>query len=726
MKNLVLFVFSLTIICPSISKADEGMWLPMLIDRNYSEMKKMGLKLTPEEIYSVNNSSLKDAVVSFGGFCTGEMISSEGLLLTNHHCGFDAIRTHSTTSNDYLTNGFWAMSKDEEKPNADLSVTYLVRMEDVSTNILKETDSLIGQEKSIKINALIEEIEANAVAESHYTAEVKSFFEGNAYYLFVYETFLDVRLVGAPPSSIGKYGGDTDNWMWPRHTGDFALFRVYCAPDGSPAVFSEENIPYTPRHFLPISLDGVENGDFAMVLGYPGSTDRFLTSFGVQEALDQVYPARIMIRDKKLKIMKTSMDASDEVRLKYASKYASTSNYWKYFIGQSKGLKRMRVYEQKQETESLFNAWVQEKEDRVEVYGNVLTGFNEAYEAKRGSNVAREFLVEAFFQGPAFFYFSFLINDYLSALQTRDPKQIQKKKEELAIMAISHFSEYDFETDKNLFAGMLDLYWTNMNDSQKASVVKEAFLEYNGDWNAYANDVYEKSVLVDLDRFLDYLEYDNYLFLPLKIHTRKLQQDPAYAFFASYYGEYVSTIAIHRRPVFSQLTSINNLWVKGLQEQYPNKLWYPNANFSMRVTFGSVGDYTPGDAMHYNYTTTIDGLFEKEDPKNEEFIVPQKLTTLYLNKDYGQYADKNGQLHVNLITNNDITGGNSGSPLINANGELIGCAFDGNWEAMSGDIAFEKNIQRTISVDARYILFIIDKFAGATHLIDEMKIVKSQ
>jgi len=598
-------------------------------------------------------------------------------------------------------------------------------MEDVSSKILEETDSLTGQQKSIKTNALIKDLEANAIGDSHYTAEVKSFFEGNAYYLFVYETFLDVRLVGAPPSSIGKYGGDTDNWMWPRHTGDFALFRVYCAPDGNPAVYSKDNIPYTPRHFLPVSLDGVENGDFAMVLGYPGSTDRFLTSFGVKEALGQVYPTRIMIRDKKLKIMKTSMDANDEVRLKYASKYASTSNYWKYFIGQSKGLKRMRIYEQKQEVENKFDSWVQENDARINLYGEVLSGFKEAYEEKKGSNVAREFLVEAFFQGPAFFYFSFLINDYISVLQTRDPKQIQAKKDELAIAAMDHFSEYDFETDKKLFAGMLELYWTNLNNNQKASVIKDAFLEYGGNWNAYANDVYEKSVLVDLGRFLDCLKYDNYLFLPLKIYTKKLQEDPAYSFFTSYYGEYVSNIAIHRRPVFSQLTNTNSLWVRGLQEQYPNKLWYPNANFSMRVTFGSVGDYAPGDAMHYNYTTTIDGIFEKEDPNNEEFIVPQKLTDLYLNKDYGQYADKNGQLHVNLITNNDITGGNSGSPLINANGELIGCAFDGNWEAMSGDIAFEKNIQRTISVDARYILFIIDKFAGATHLIDEMKIIKS-
>jgi hypothetical protein len=696
------------------ANADEGMWLPLLLSDNEAEMQALGLELTAEDIYNINNSSLKDAVVSLGGFCTAEIISEQGLLLTNHHCSFDAIQSHSTVSHDYLTDGFWAMDKSEELPNEGLFVSLLVRMEDVSDRINASLDTLSDEERQGKIRELSATIVADAIEGTHYNARVKSFFGGNDFYLVVYETFNDVRLVGAPPSSIGKYGGDTDNWMWPRHTGDFSIMRIYTAPDGTPAEYSEENIPMKPKHHFPVSLDGVEDGDYAMIMGFPGSTDRYLTSFGIQQALDLKNPTIVKIRDKKLSVMREHMDASDKVRIQYASKYASTANYWKYFIGQSKGLKRMKVYDQKKDIENTFTQWVNAEEARTEKYGEALTLISDAYYDNQKIVVNRMFLNEAIFQGAEVFYFIYRVQDAIKNLP-EDAKERRLAINELKDMARDHFKNYNKNLDQDLFAELLALYEQSVPKSQQAEAFEKVRTHWytKGDWNKFAAHVYKTSPFVDRSEFWDFLDNPS---------EAKMNKDYAVRMFNSIFESYIATISPKRGEIRDMMDKGERLFCGGLREMMPEKKFYPNANSTMRLTYGTVSDYVPGDAMHYGYVTTMDGLMAKEDPTNDEFIVPTRLKELYKTKDYGRYADENGDLIINFISSNDITGGNSGSPVLNAYGDLIGTAFDGNWEAMSGDIAFENEIQRTISADIRYTLFIIDKFAGAGHLVDEMTI----
>ena len=709
----VVLLFSLSIISV---KADEGMWLPQLLQSmNEEDMQECGLQLTAQDLYDVNNSSLKDAIVSLGGFCTGEMISSEGLLLTNHHCGYSQIQEHSTVRNDYLKDGFWAMSRDEELSNEGLFVSFLVSIESVTDRVIEELGDVSESERNIKLRGIFNTISKEATEGTDYNARVKSFFGGNEFYLMKYITYNDVRLVGAPPSSIGKFGGDTDNWMWPRHTGDFALFRVYCAPDGSPAEYSEENIPYTPKHHLPIQLDGVDNGDYTMIFGFPGSTDRFLTSYGIQEALDQTNPTIVQIRDEKLAIIKAGMDASKKTKIQYAAKHAQTSNYWKYFIGQSKGLKKMKVYDKKVEIENNFTDWVNSGgEERYEKYGNALNMIKEAYEQNRTINIARTYLNEAVFQGAEIMYFSYMMNRKLANIPT-DEKERRKMLKEARKEAKEFYKNYNATIDEELFASMLEMYYYNVPQNQHPKVFKRIEQQLFGfkalDFDYYAKNVFSRSIFSSKEKFMAFLD---------KPSTMKLERDPAYTTMMSIYNYYLENHYTKRLSVRAKLAEGNRLFIAGLREMNPDDNYYPNANSTMRVTYGNVGDYSPGNGAHYDYYTTIEGIMEKEDPSNDEFIVPDKLKELYHLGDYGKYADIDGNLRINFISNNDITGGNSGSPVINAWGEIVGTAFDGNWEAMSGDIAFENAIQRTISVDIRYILFIIDKFAGATHLIDEM------
>ncbi len=708
---LVFFSFS--------ANADEGMWLPQLLKvMNETDMQARGLELTAEDLYSVNNSSLKDAIVSLGGGgCTAEMISSEGLMLTNHHCALGSIQEHSSLANNYLKDGFWAMSRDEELKNEGLTASFLISIEDVTEKILSDLNQdMTEKERRVKINELSKKIVEDKIVDSHYNARVKSFFGGNNFYLLTYETYKDVRLVGAPPSSIGKFGGDTDNWMWPRHTGDFALYRVYCAPDGSPAEYSFANIPYTPKHHLPIQLDGVENGDYTMVFGYPGSTNRYLTSFGVQQALDITNPTIIDIRDEKLAIMKAGMDASKRAKIQYASKHASTSNYWKYYIGQSKGLRSMNVIANKESLEKDFQAWVDQDSERVEKYGDALGLIKRAYQSNKSIEVCRTYLNEAVFMGAEIMYWSYLMHKKISALPKEEKERnsaLRKIKKE----AREFYKDYDSSIDQELFASMLEMYYYNVNKNQHAPIFTRIENQLFGfkrlDFNWYAKNTFRRSVFSSKEKFFAFLERP----LPATI-TR----DPAYKTMSSIYTKYLDQISAKRAGVREDLAKGNRLFIAGLREMNPEKNYYPDANSTMRATYGNVGDYKPGEAMHYEYYTTIDGVMEKEDISNEEFHIPQKLKDLYQIGEYGKYGDKDGNLRVNFISNNDITGGNSGSPVINAWGELVGTAFDGNWEAMSGDIAFEKEIQRTISVDIRYTMFIIDKLAGATHLIDEMTI----
>ena len=746
-KLLLVLTLSLTLFVSSFAtqpppdggkgdvKEGEGMWLPLLIERlNYQDMQEMGLQLTAEEIYSVNNSSVKDAIVGLGDegmapsgyFCTGEIISDQGLVLTNHHCGYDKIQSHSSVEHDYLTDGFWALNKSEELPNKGMTMSYLVRMEDVTAKVLADvTDGMSESERAKIIGKEIKGIETDASEKGKYDVIVKDFFEGNEYYLLVYETYKDIRLVGAPPSSIGKFGGDTDNWMWPRHTGDFSLFRIYTAPDGSPAKYSEENIPLKPKHYLPISIKGVEQNDFAMIWGFPGETDRFLTSYGIDLALKESNPTVVKIRDKKLAIMRADMDSDDAVRIKYSTKYAQTANYWKYFIGQSKGLKRLKVYEKRKALEQEFSNWVGESPKREKKYSEALGLIENGYNTLQKYNLSLKYLEEAVFQGPEFVYFSFGAFQLYGALLAQDEakkKDRDKMDKGIKMMAESFkgdlaafFKNYNKSTDKKIFAALMEMYYNDIPKSQQPSIFADVVeKKFKGDFYAWADYVYEESIFVCEDKMTEFLNNPTY---------KVLSKDPGWAVTLSMIDA-IRKVYGNIQDVETEINKGNRLFVGGLMEMNPEKVFYPNANSTIRMSYGKVLDYYPNDAVHYDFLTTLEGVMQKEDPKVDEFIVDPKLKELYNNKDYGVYGNEDGTMSVCFLTDNDITGGNSGSPVINGNGELIGCAFDGNWESMSGDIDYEHKYQRTISVDIRYVLFIVDKFAGAQNLIDEMDIRK--
>ena len=716
MKKL-LIVFAAILFClrPEV-KADEGMWIPMLVERlNYTDMQKMGLNLTAEEIYSINHSSLKDAIVIFGGGCTGEIISAEGLLLTNHHCGYGSIQSVSTVENDLLTNGFWAMSKDEEIPIEGLSVKFLVKIEAATEQVLDSvTDDMTEKERNEKIRQNIEVITEAAQKDNDYQVAVRSFFNGNEYYTFVYETYKDIRFVGAPPEAIGKFGSDTDNWMWPRHTGDFSMFRVYGAPDGSPAEYAKENVPIKAKYHLPVSTAGVKKGDFSMILGYPGGTDRYLTSYGVKLAVDQSNMTIVDIRAKKLDIMKEFMDADKAVRLQYASKYARTSNYWKYFIGQTKGLKRLKVYDKKAEIENEFIEWINADASRKAKYGEALTDIEKAYQIIGDYNLSNWYFREAIYRGPEILGFSRKFSKLQKALEEKEQneEEIAGMIESLKESADKYFKDYYAPIDKKLLSEMFLMYHENVPLDQQPAFLLELAEKYKDDFNKYAEKVFKKSIFASKEKVYEFLENPK---------AKKIKKDQVTKAVNAFFQTYRR---LYRKSSESQdlLARGNRLFIAGLMEMQPEKTFYPDANFTMRLTYGTVQDYYPADAVHFNYYTTLDGVMEKEDTSTFEFIVPEKLKEIYKNKDFGKYSDGD-VMKVCFLTNHDITGGNSGSPVINGDGELIGLAFDGNWEAMSGDIAFEPELQRTINVDIRYVLLIIDKLGGAQNLIDEMTLV---
>ncbi|MHC1706482.1 MAG: S46 family peptidase [Bacteroidales bacterium] len=717
MKNTLLsFVFAVAMICGFQVRADEGMWLPMFVDRlNYVDMQKMGLRLTAEEIYSINHSSLKDAIIQFGRGCTGEIVSDQGLVFTNHHCGYGRIQAHSTIEHDYLTNGFWAMNLNEELPNDGLTATFLVRMEDVTQKVLAEIKpGMTEEERAKKVKEISGKIETEAKGNvSYYNAVVRSFYQGNEFYLFLYEVYNDVRLVGAPPSSIGKFGGDTDNWMWPRHTGDFSIFRVYTGPDGKPAAYSPQNIPLKPKHYLPVSVKGVNKNDYAMVMGYPGRTDRYLTSYGVKLAIEVSNPTTVAIRDRRLSIMRNDMDASDAVRIKYASKYAGIANYWKYFIGQTKGLKRLKVYEKKKEQEAAFAAWVNAKADRKATYGTALSDIAAAYEEIGKVTKLRVYYIEALLNGSEVMGFARGFENLVKLMKSDQPDQakIDETIKELKTKSAAFFKDYNAATDQRLLAAVFEMFAKNIPTADYPAEFANVNNKYKGDFTRFASDVFAKSIFTDSARVGSFLRNPK---------VKQIEKDPAYKCAVSFLSGFQQLME-KLNATQSQLGRGNRLYIAGLREMNPDKKYYPDANSTMRLTYGKVLDYYPADAVHYDFVTTLEGVMEKEDPSVDEFVVPKKLKELYQAKDYGPYGT-NGELVTCFTTTNDITGGNSGSPVLNANGELIGLAFDGNWEAMSGDIAFETELQRTICVDVRYVLFIIDKFAGAKNLIAELKL----
>lgn len=716
MRKFQILLITVSLFCSLSLRADEGMWLlPLLEKLNMEHMQELGLELGADDIYHINRSSLKDAIVIFGGGCTGEMISDKGLVLTNHHCGYGVIQTHSTVENDYLTDGFWAADMSEEIPSPGLSVTFLNRIEDVSDRVLEGVDhSMKEEERDVIIGLASRQIENEATANTHYFARVQPFFGGNQYYMMVYERFTDVRLVGTPPSSIGKYGGDTDNWMWPRQTGDFALFRVYTDADGLPADYSEDNIPMNPKHHLPVSTAGIEPGDFAMVLGYPGGTTRYMTSFEINEVLEITHPNRIKIRGLRQDILLEDMLASDKVRIQYANKYSGSTNYWKFSIGQSEILKRLGIYESKKEIEESFENWVADSRQRRRTYGNALELIDNAVENRRDYNHAIQYLNETILRSCEIVTMANRSSGLLTRLtgDNKDTQAIDEAVESLRNSAESFYKDYNPPTDRKVVASMLELLYSDVESEFRPDALNEIHKKYGGDFNRFADDLFSKSIFASEERLEEFLNNPS---------GEILEADPALKLGTSTLtklGELRTLMQDH----YNDLSRGQRLYIAGLMEKNPEKTFYPDANFSMRLSYGTVGGYQPRDAVWYDHITTLGGVMEKEDPSNWEFVVPERLKELYKNRDYGIYGD-NGIMYVNFLTNNDITGGNSGSPLINAKGELIGLAFDGNWEAMSADIAFEPELQRCIAVDARYILFIIDKYAGATHLIEEMTIV---
>jgi len=727
MKRFVIIQIALMIIfiraySGNFPSPDEGMWLPILIEKlNYEDMKRLGLKITAEDIFSVNHSSLKDAIVVFGGGCTGEIISQEGLLLTNHHCGYGQIQAHSSVEHDYLSNGFWAKTKADELPNPGLSVKFLVRMEDVSDIVLKDVnDGMSEVERNKIIIEAMAKIEADAKSTGNFVANVKAFFAGNKYYLLVYEEYKDVRLVGAPPSSIGKFGADTDNWMWPRHTGDFSLFRVYADAEGKPAEYSKNNVPLKPKKYLPISLNGIKEGDFAMIMGNPGTTDRYMTSWGVKSALDFKNPSIVKIRTIRLEIMKADMNANPAVRIQYASKYARIANYWKYFQGQSRGLQRLNVYEKKQEQEKEFADWILKSEENIRKYGNVLSDYEAAYKVTDKYEKVKQYANEAIFRGCDIMSLVGQFRGLYRAMtaQTVDNDNVKRISKMIKDGLENYFKDYNMPTDKKLLAAMLKLYREENSIEFQPDIYAYITKKFKDDYNKYVEYLFAKTMFVNRSVMEAFLDAPN---------KETLEKDPVFQLFDKFANMYMTWMDA-TKDAQAKLDRCKRLYIAGMQEMNANKKFYPDANFTLRLTYGQVKSYYPADAVFYNYYTTLDGIMAKEDPNNWEFVVPSKLKELWINKDYGRYGevDETGNkiLKTCFLSNLDITGGNSGSPVLDGNGNLIGLAFDGNWEAMSGDIAFENQVQRTISVDIRYVLFIIDKFAGAINLIDEMTIIQ--
>jgi len=701
---------------------DEGMWLPILIKRlNYVDMQKMGLHLTPEELYNANNSSLKDAIVGLssgspvnrGFFCTAEVVSDQGLIFTNHHCGYSAVQNHSTPEHDYLTDGFWARSQSEELRNEGMCASFLHRIENVTDSIIPFlSDTLTTSQRSKKVKEISKRITKRASEDGTYECKVSSFYSGNEYYLSVFKTYKDVRLVGAPPSSIGKYGGDTDNWMWPRHTGDFTILRIYADTNNNPAEYSEENVPFKPDYHLPISLAGVKKNEFAMIWGYPGGTSRNMTSYGIKYNLNNFYPAIIDIFGKKMEVMKEKMNVDKVARIAYSENYAGLSNTWKNFIGQTKMLKKNHVIEKKKVIEDEFTNWVNANDMRQEKYGEVLSDLKEGYQ-ELGEVSVPFYYTRIAGMGLDIVSFAGGFSGLKNALEKKNKAALEETISGLRTLVEEHFQEWDFDIEKNTFAAILRLYSEKVSKEDLPSIFGVIEKDYKNDFDAFAEKVYSTSVFASAEsenKFMD------------KPSKKVFKKDLAWLTAESMKnesGKYAGAFGSAR----SGLSKGNRLFIDGLRDMYPDKKFYPDANSTLRFTYGKVLDYFPADAVHYDYYTTLAGVMEKEDPDNPEFIVEEKLKELYEAKDYGPYGE-DGELVVCFLTTNDITGGNSGSPVINGDGQLIGLAFDGNWEAMSGDILFEDNLQRCINVDIRYVLFIIDKFADATNIIDELTIVK--
>jgi len=711
---VISFLFNVAI------KADEGMWLPMLLGQQvYDDMVKKGLKLTKEQLYDINKPSIKDAIIIFGGGCTGEIVSNEGLVFTNHHCGYSAIAKASTVEHNYLQDGFWAKSKKEEIPSAELTVQFLIKIEDVTDKVNEATKGLSPQDFIKKLPEILAEIGKKSVEGTTYEGRVSSFFKGNQFLLFVYERYKDVRLVGTPTESIGKFGGDTDNWEWPRHTGDFSVFRVYMSKDGKAAEYAADNVPYKPKYFLPVSNKGVKDGDFTMIYGYPGGTNRYETSFGVKLKTEVENPSLVNLRDVRLKLMMEEMLKDKATKLQLASSYAGIANYWKFFDGESKQLIKYDVYGQKQKAEGDFLNWAKGKPE----YEKVFQDYRAAYDAWAPYTKWRVYLNEGIFGSPLEKFASNLagLDKALSAKDTK-PEDIAKAVEALKKVRETFIKDENIASDKNILAAVTNMFYNDISKEQIPQGFYNWLNKKYGDlnnvhsFNAFSNDVFTNTMILNNDKWNAFMA---------KPDTATLHADLAF-FVANAFNSYFNT----NFSKFATDFQVQNVWVgrtylKGIMEMNGTKKMYPDANFTMRVSYGEVKSYQPRDGINYSSVCTMAGVMQKYKPGDYEFDLPANLIEAAKKKDYGPYIDKtHNDLIVSFITTNDITGGNSGSPVINGKGELVGLAFDGNYEALSHKIAFDKDLNRTICVDVRYVLFVIDKLGGATNLIKELKLVQ--
>jgi hypothetical protein len=718
MKKILLSFF--IVACLSAS-AGEGMWIPLFLgELNEAEMKEMGMRISAEDIYSINSASLKDAIVIFGGGCTGEVVSDQGLLLTNHHCGYGRIQSHSSLEHDYLTDGFWAMSKEEELSNPGLSVTFLISMEEVTEKVLYNvSDEMTEAARDSVISQNIEKIKEEAVGEdSHYKTRVVPFYSGNQYFLFITEVFEDVRLVGAPPSNIGKFGGDTDNWMWPRHTGDFSVFRIYADKDNKPAKYSEDNVPYKPKKHMPVSLKGIDKGDFTFVFGYPGSTQQYIPSFAVELISELKNPIRIDLREKRLNVMNRYIKDDKQVRIQYSAKLAGIANGWKKWIGENRGIARMNAVMEKQEMEEEFQVWANADPVRKKKYGGLLNAFQEAYDKLEPVELSFTYLVEAG-MGIELIRYAYSFNKLVNACkEDHEDEELEKLIEQYSQSAERFFKNYYMPIDYDIATILLRSYYDNLDSEHWPDIFNEIKEKYDGDVNAYRDEIYEESIFTSAEKvgaFLEKFKASKY---------KAIEKDPAYVLASSIYSEYFNDVRPDLRRLDTEIDSLQRIYMQAQMAFMPNHRFYPDANFTLRVTYGQVDGYYPRDAVYYDYFTTLKGIMEKEDPDIYDYVVEDKLKQLYRDKDYGRYADEDGSMHVCFIATNHTSGGNSGSPVLNADGHLIGLNFDRNWEGTMSDIVYDPDQCRNITLDIRYCLFIMDKFAGAGYLVDEMTLIE--